>query len=298
MIETYLLEELVTFAKQQTLAKTATALNVTQPTITRGMQKLKQDLNVQLFDRQPNRISLTATGQLAAQEAEKLLQDQQTFITKIQNYEQSQNHLLIETTLPGPLVFLTHLNDQLPANLTVNRDLITVAQLSDHLRNHQASLIFSNQEVLTADIESRFIGTENLIVNLQKFMYQANQSRITFHELEGMSFIVLSAIGAWKQVIQSAIPNAKFLYQPERMAFAEITKYSDFPYFSTNLSPWDSTVAARDLQDDNRVGIPISDTSAHMPIYVSYLTSQRANVLPLLNQLSAAWPAVISHPQR
>ncbi|TDG93997.1 hypothetical protein C5L29_000387 [Lactiplantibacillus pentosus] len=37
MIETYLLEELVTFAKQQTLAKTATALNVTQPTITRGM---------------------------------------------------------------------------------------------------------------------------------------------------------------------------------------------------------------------------------------------------------------------
>ena len=165
MIETYLLEELVTFAKQQTLAKTATALNVTQPTITRGMQKLEQDLNVQLFDRQPNRISLTATGQLAAQEAEKLLQDQQTFITKIQNYEQSQNHLLIETTLPGPLVFLTHLNDQLPANLTVNRDLITVAQLSDHLRNHQASLIFSNQEVLTADIESRFIGTENLIKN-------------------------------------------------------------------------------------------------------------------------------------
>ncbi len=105
MIETYLLEELVTFAKQQTLAKTATALNVTQPTITRGMQKLEQDLNVQLFDRQPNRISLTATGQLAAQEAEKLLQDQQTFITKIQNYEQSQNHLLIETTLPARWFF-------------------------------------------------------------------------------------------------------------------------------------------------------------------------------------------------
>ena len=41
MIENYLLEELVTFQRMGTLKKTAAHLAVTQPTVTRGMQKLE-----------------------------------------------------------------------------------------------------------------------------------------------------------------------------------------------------------------------------------------------------------------
>lgn len=59
MIDNYLLEYLVTFTKVQTLAKTAAELNVTQPTVTRGMQRLEEEFGVKLFDRQPNRITLT-----------------------------------------------------------------------------------------------------------------------------------------------------------------------------------------------------------------------------------------------
>ena len=44
MIDNYLLKELVTFASEKTLAKTAEKLNVTQPTVTRGMQKLEDEL--------------------------------------------------------------------------------------------------------------------------------------------------------------------------------------------------------------------------------------------------------------
>ncbi len=73
MIENYLLEELVTFKKYGTLAATAQHLLVTQPTITRGMQKLEDELGVQIFDRQPNRITLTKTGELAVKEAQKVI---------------------------------------------------------------------------------------------------------------------------------------------------------------------------------------------------------------------------------
>lgn len=211
MIENYLLEELITFAHEHTLAKTAAALNVTQPTITRGMQKLETMLAVRLFDRQPNRITLTPTGQLAAQEAEQLLTQQRTFVTKIQNYEQSLVTRTVETTLPGPLALLTHLKTVLPNSLRVRQPLIADDQITEHLINRQASFIFSNQEILTAGIESRFIGTENLVVHLQRFMYRANQPSITFAELKGISFVVLSAIGIWKDIIQQAIPDAKFL---------------------------------------------------------------------------------------
>ena len=292
MIETYLLEELISFAHTKTLAKTAAALHVTQPTITRGMQKLEAELNVQLFDRQPNRITLTPTGVLAAQEAQALLTHQQAFVTKIQNFEQSLNTVTIESTLPGPLVLSGHLQATLPPErYAVQESLIAPTQIMDHLTNHRTSLIFSDQEILTSDVESRFIGYENLVVHLQKFMYRANQPNITFSELNGMSFVVLNAIGNWKTIIQQAIPDAKFLYQPERSALTEITKYADFPYFSTNITALEPPTTSRSTDDDNRVAIPISDRSAHMPIYANYLISQRQRLIPLLRQFSAAWPA-------
>lgn len=290
MLENYLLEELVTFARAKTLAKTAQALNVTQPTVTRGMQKLEEELNVQLFDRAPNRISLTKTGMLAAREAAQLLNQQQAFVTKVQNYAHSLEHLRVETTLPGPLVLLTHLRSTLPANLSVDRHIITNDQIIAHLTDRTAKLIFSNREIQTPVVESRFIGNENLIVHLQKFMYQANQPSITFKELRGLSFVVLNAIGSWRAIIQQAIPDAKFLYQPQRSAFTEITRYSDFPYFSTNLSPLDPSLTELAATADNRVAIPITDTSAHMPIYLNYLTTERTTLKPLLDQLTAAWP--------
>lgn len=69
MIDNYLLEELITFKEYGTLAATAEHLMVTQPTVTRGMQKLEEELDVEIFDHQPNCISLTKNGELAAKEA-------------------------------------------------------------------------------------------------------------------------------------------------------------------------------------------------------------------------------------
>ena len=86
MIDNYLLKELVTFASEKTLAKTAEKLNVTQPTVTRWMQKLEDELGIQLFDRQPNRIILTDTGKLAAEKATEVLAVNRNFFHQLQNY--------------------------------------------------------------------------------------------------------------------------------------------------------------------------------------------------------------------
>lgn len=109
MIDNYLLEELVVFSETKTLAKTADQLMITQPTVTRGMQKLERELNVKLFHRQANKITLTKTGQLAAQEAKELLDANQRFITHIQNFEQAQQTIKVGSIAPGPLIVATQL---------------------------------------------------------------------------------------------------------------------------------------------------------------------------------------------
>jgi len=287
MLETYLLEELVTFAEAGTLAATAAKLNVTQPTITRGMQKLETDLGVSLFDRQPNRLSLTATGQLAAQQAQQLLADQDQFVTSIQNFNRTQRTITVGTTIPGPLYLLPLVSDKF--SLTINNELVTPADVTTKLSSNAETLLLTATPLQTATIDSQLIGTERLAVNLNKFMYQANQPQITFKELAGLSFIVLSKIGPWREIIQQAIPDAKFFYQKAFDALAEITKYADFPYFSTNLSTFESDFNTR-MTDDSRVAIPISDANAQMSIYAVYLKTQRARVKPLITALIDKWP--------
>lgn len=285
MIDNYLLEELVTFSKFGTLAATAEELMVTQPTVTRGMQKLEDELNVKLFDRQPNHISLTKTGVLAAKEAQKVLNQNQSFINTVQAYEASHTTITVGSVVPGPIIVLHSINN-MPKNTVIKDTLLQQDDVISDLESLSYSMILTNQEIMTDSIESRFIGSEKLSVNLDKFTYLANKKTVRFDELKGMSFIVINDIGIWKEIIQNNIPDAKFLYQEQYDAFQEITQYSNFPYFSTNISPKSNHIPSK---DDDRVRIPISDDESTMNFYASYLKSQKSKVSPLIKLISQAW---------
>lgn len=284
MIDNYLLEELVTFAKHKTLAKTAAELNVTQPTVTRGMQKLEDELGVPLFDRQPNRITLTKTGELAAEKASALLQANQQLVMEIKSYAQNQQILKIASVAPGPQLVLTRAQQQLKMNIDIEHRLLTNDQVEAALLNHQYSLVITNQEIQTDLIESRCLGQEQLYVNLDQFMYLANQRQVSFKELAGLSFVVLNEIGPWKQVIQDNIPDAKFLYQAEYDALNELTKYTNFPFFTTNIT---SPNGAYDTNDS--ISIPITDDAATMTFYATYLKNQRKTMAPLARKMISFW---------
>lgn len=185
MIDNYLLEYLVTFAQTGTLAKTATHLNVTQPTVTRGMQRLEAEFGIALFDRRPNRITLTAAGQLAAQQAARLLQANRELVTTVRNYDQAHRMIKVACSAPGPRIVVNRLAGHFPIPLRLTPQLIAPQQLRNRLLNRQLALIISNHEFQTDQVESVFIGQEHLNVNLDQFMYLANQQSVTFKELRG-----------------------------------------------------------------------------------------------------------------
>lgn len=285
MIDNYLLEELVAFATYGTLAATAQHLLVTQPTVTRGMQKLEDELGVRIFDRQPNRITLTPTGKLAASEAQKVIAQNQQFYDTVRKYEFSHTKIRVGTVAPGPRMVLHSL--KLADNVKVESQFIDPETVTSNLQENNYSLIITNQEIQSDLIESRYLGTESLSVNLDQFTYLANKNAVTFQELKGLSFVVLTDIAIWKNIIQDNIPNAKFLYQEQTDAFKEITKYSNFPYFSTNLSKLEPQ--NHPDPNDDRVRIPITDEAAKMDFYASYLKSQKSRVAPLIKQTIAVW---------
>lgn len=281
-IENYLLEELVAVFKYQSLSKAAASLHLTQPTLSRGMQKLEQTLGVELFERQANKVTLNQTGLLAAKEAQKLLSANQKFLTTIQNFAQANEQLTIGATIPGPLLLLESLgqsNLKLPTSLLANQDI------ADTLSNHQVELIFSSKEIITNQIESIYLGREQLFVRLDNFHPLASLRTLSFSQLNSLSFLVANDIGVWKDIIQNEIPQAHFLYQQDLAALSELTHYTNFPIFRTNLSN------LKDFdKDDGRTLLPLRDEAAGLEVYANYLKVNQPKVKDLIKQIQDSWP--------
>lgn len=288
MIDLYLLEELVAFAKYGTLAKTAESLAVTQPTVTRGMQKLEDDLGVQIFNRQPNRITLTKAGEFAAQEAEKVISFNQNYSQKVRNFALSENTITIAANAPGPLIILDSLKPN-NINLKKQNNLLT-DNFINLLLDNQYTCLLLNQPLKHKKITSIYLGTENLSVHLNEFTDLANNKEVRFSQLQNITFLVFYDIGVWRDIIQKEIPNAKFLYQKNAGNFKEIRNNSIFPYFTTNLSLVDTSWCQQVLND--RKEVKIADQAAHQQFYACFLKENKNRLLPLIQQIQDKWSEI------
>ncbi len=65
MFELNQLEQLLTVAECGTLSAAAEKLHLSQPALSRSMQRLEAELSVPLFSRQKNKIALNENGRLA-----------------------------------------------------------------------------------------------------------------------------------------------------------------------------------------------------------------------------------------
>ena len=61
MIELNQLEQLIYIAENKTISKAAKELLISQPALSRSMQRLESDLGVELFDHYKNKIVLNTT---------------------------------------------------------------------------------------------------------------------------------------------------------------------------------------------------------------------------------------------
>ena len=73
MLETYILEYLLTFDECGNLSTASKKLNVSQPSLTRVMQKLEDKLGTTLFSRTSNKIEVNDVGKTVVNHAKLVL---------------------------------------------------------------------------------------------------------------------------------------------------------------------------------------------------------------------------------
>ena len=109
MIDTYLLEQLCAVSDCGTLSAASEKLHLTQPSLTRSMQKLEDLLGVKLFDRAKNRVHLNENGRLAAECAKHILMEEQDMISRVRALDRSSRTLAVGMISPGPMMELSPL---------------------------------------------------------------------------------------------------------------------------------------------------------------------------------------------
>lgn len=283
MIENYLLEELVTFAKYGTVAKTAEVLGLTQPAVTHSMKKLEEDLGVTLFIRKPNKLYLSETGKYTAREAKKLIDDNLDFTKRVKQFEKDQTTLIVCVNAPGPGIVLRSLHGQ---NIQIVSDLVE-SNFENLLADHQVTCLLLNFPIEDRDITSTYLGTESMSVNLPAECNLNQHKELSFKMLKGKTILSPSPIGFWTKIYQDEIPDSKIIFQNESSEYSEILQYSVLPFFTTNLTSLDSQWGLN--LPNNRSVRPLKDEVAHQKFYACYLKQNKDRVQPLIEKLQDQW---------
>ncbi len=104
MFELYQMEHLLAVAEYGTLSSAAEHLHISQPALSRSMQRLEAELQVTLFTRQKNKIELNESGRMAVDYARKIMEQAQDMIGRIRAFDRSQRTILVGSCAPAPPV--------------------------------------------------------------------------------------------------------------------------------------------------------------------------------------------------
>lgn len=271
---------LIAFEKYKTLSNAAKELHISQPVLTRSMQKLEEDLDLSLFERSKNRISLNETGLQAVEYAKRIVEDTQNMKKQLKEFDRKLHTFAIGSCAPAPNTVLIQKVSMFYQDKVISSEMKDINELVTGLLDKTYTVIIMPYESEDDDIESIPFMDEKLYFSLPFDHRLAHQDTISLHEMNGEKMLLMSNIGFWNQMHQKTMPNTKFLIQQDRTVFYDLIELSSLPSFTSDFS------IKNDGIPENRVIIPITDDEAHATFYCWYRKENEKELLPLLYHLN------------
>ena len=255
------LEQFAEFANLGTLSGVSEKLHISQPTLTRNMQKLEAEFGVPLFSRQRNRLQLNENGKLAATHTRLLLQQADMMLRQVQALDKAQHTIAVVSCAIFPLqTFLTRLTGILPDKI-ITSEIKSAAGATEDLEKGTAQLAILLEPPVGSDYISQKIGEEHLMFCLPESHPLADRRSLALEDMNGENLLMLDGIGFWSDLVRAKMPDSRFLVQTERYSLNELIENSLLPCFATDCS-----IESRLLS--GRVTIPISDKEANVSYYL------------------------------
>lgn len=270
MIEIHLFEQLVAFASCGTLSAAAEELHISQPALSRSMQRLEDELGVKLFERQKSRLTLNETGELTVRYARNLLLQENSMIDQIREFDRKKHTISLGSCTPILIPDFVSLLSGLYEGMTISTKLTGDPDLSDRLKENKYQIVILNEKPDEKEFYSVPVESEHLFVCLPPVHPLADADGLYLRDLDGQTFLLYSQIGFWDVLCRREMPSARFLVQQEMDVLGELVANSALPAFTTDY------IMNRDGIQPDRIAIPILDKEANVTYYCTCLLSERA----------------------
>ena len=256
MPELYQLNQLLAIAECGTMSGAAERLHLSQPALSRSMQRLESILQVTLFDRQKNKITLNQNGKLAVDQARRMVQQVHDLVEQVRAFDRSQRTISIGSCAPAPLWELVSLVSQLYPEMTISSEMKDTDLLLGGLKEGSYQFIILPFSVEEPALYCFPFAKEQLYFSLPPAHPLAGSQGLYFRDIDGESILLLAQIGFWRQVCRQKMPLTRALVQTEQEDFQELVQASALPCFSSDLAiRWSG-------RPENRVVIPVLDQEA------------------------------------
>ena len=192
MLELHQLIQLLAIAECGTMSAAAEQLHLSQPALSRSMQKLEGILQVTLFDRQKNKVTLNKNGELAVEQARRVIQQAQDLVEQVRAFDRSQRTISIGSCAPAPLWELVPLVSQLCPEMTVSSEMKDTDVLLDSLNKGVYQFIILPFEVKEPEYCCFPFEKEQLYFSLPPAHPLSGSKGLYFKDIDGESILLLS----------------------------------------------------------------------------------------------------------
>lgn len=255
------MRQIDTIARTGTMSAAADELHISQPALSRSIQRLEAELGCALFDRVGRRVELNEAGSVAVDWARELLRDERLMREEITAVAQRTRALRVASVAPAPLWRLTGLMVERFPSETLTSELVDERAVMRGIAEGVYDLGIVTEPSHMPGLVSCELMREGLSVTLPPNHPLAARRQVTFADLAGETFLIFTDIGFWREIVDREIPGATYIEQRDRMVFAQLS-------YST---PHCTFISDAPFQSDpvpGRAIVPIVDDGAHAVFYL------------------------------
>lgn len=261
-----------TIAKHEHFRLAAAELNLSQPSLSRSIATLEEELGVILFERKGRNVALTKSGKLFLEHVNRILDEVTIAQKQMQKLSGNAGHIDIAYVFPLATSYIPHtvrrfLNKPRNKNVTFNFHQSHTGEMIRGLKNERFDVIFGSYVEGEPEIQFVPIMNQEMIVITPVGHPLATKEEITLHDLERYPVIGYdrtSGLGRFtKQTYASYGINPNiFCESPNENAIASLVA-EDFGI---------ALVADTDTLDHFQLErLHLSDITLHHTVYMAYL---------------------------
>ena len=271
------LRQLVVIAEKKVLSHAAEKLNISQPALTRSIQRLEDELGLLLFDRTKNSMTLNKNGEIVVEQAKKVLSEVEFLMQKVESLKSDFPVIAIATCAPAPQWKLSaELSEKFP-KLKITSTMPDEDDIVSLLLSEKVTLAIVRKKIDSESIETIPFMDEQLFMQIPLSDPLAKKKKIRFADLAEKEIREYINTGFWHKVHREQIPDAHYIEYDDLMVYTNVIKSQNPLTFVTELG---NTLR---VKQEACVTLPIIDDEATAHYRLAYLKKNKNSLHEIIS---------------